>query len=58
MVKALPGSSLEAIKTEFQVLVGLLANLSRLDGSRQDAQVVFAGRLANISSLPTSCVHR
>src|SRR6266536_2227179 len=40
-VKALPGSSLEVIKTEFffQLLVSLLANPSRLDGGRQGAQV-------------------
>src|SRR4029078_8505383 len=40
-VKALPGSSLEVIETEFffQLLVSLLANPSRLDGSRQGAQV-------------------
>ena len=38
-VKALPGSSLEVIETEFffQLLVGLLANPSRLDGGRQGA---------------------
>ena len=38
-VKALPGSSLEVVKTEFffQLLVSLLANPSRLDGSRQGA---------------------
>ena len=35
-VKALPGSSLEVIETEFffQLLVSLLANPSRLDGGR------------------------
>ena len=35
-MKALPGSSLEAIKTEFffDLLVSLLANPSRLDGGR------------------------
>jgi len=35
-VKALPGSSLEVIETEFffQLLVNLLANPSRLDGGR------------------------
>lgn len=34
-VKALPGSALEAIESEFffQLLVSLLANPSRLDGS-------------------------
>jgi hypothetical protein len=40
-VKALPGSTLEVIKTEFffQLLVSLLANSSRLDGGGQGAQV-------------------
>ncbi len=40
-VKTLPGSSLEVIETEFflQLLVSLLANPSRLDSSRQGAQV-------------------
>jgi hypothetical protein len=40
-VKALPGSSLEVIETEFffQLLVSLLANLSRLDGGRQGVEV-------------------
>ena len=35
-MKALPGSSLEVIETEFffQLLVSLLANPSRLDGGR------------------------
>ena len=38
-VKAVPGSSLEVIETEFffQLLVSLLANPSRLDGGRQGA---------------------
>ena len=40
-VKALPGSSLEVIETEFffQLLVSLLANPSLLNGSCQGAQV-------------------
>ena len=43
-VKALPGPTLEVIETKFlfQLLVSLLANPPRLDGSRQAAQV--AGR--------------
>jgi hypothetical protein len=42
-VKALPGSALEVVETEllFQLLMGLLANPSRLDGCGQGAQ---AGR--------------
>src|SRR5437899_12590030 len=40
-VKALPGSALEVIETEFffQLLVSLLANPSRLDGGCQGEQV-------------------
>src|SRR3954469_16286514 len=40
-VKALPGSALEVIESEFffQLLVSLLANPSRLDGGRQGVQV-------------------
>jgi len=61
-VKALPGSSLEVIETEFflQLLVSLFANPSRLDGSRQGAQVgpLPAGWRDSISSLPTPCVRR
>src|SRR5215472_206097 len=40
-MKALPGSSLEVVKTEFffHLLVSLLANPTRLDGSCQGAQV-------------------
>ena len=40
-VKAVPGSTLEVIETEFflQLLVRLLANPSRLDGGRQGAQL-------------------
>ena len=49
-VKALPGSSLEVIETEFffQLLVSLLANPSRLDGGRQDAQVRFCRQVGEI----------
>lgn len=47
-VKALPGSPLEVIKTEFffQLLMGLLADPPRLDGGGQGAQVGRGGRLA------------
>ena len=40
-MKALPGSSLEVIKPEFlfQLLMGLFANPSRLDGGSQGAQL-------------------
>ena len=40
-MQALPGSAFEVIETEFffHLLVSLLANPSRLDGSRQGAQV-------------------
>src|SRR5262245_62270782 len=40
-MQALPGSALEVIETKFffQLLVSLLADPSRLDGSRQGAQV-------------------
>src|ERR1700736_3569774 len=40
-VKALPGPSLEVVKTEFffHLLVSLLADPTRLDGGRQGAQV-------------------
>ena len=49
-VKALPGSSLEVIETEFffQLLVSLLANPSRLDGSRQGAQVGLRRQIGEI----------
>ena len=42
-VKALPGSSLEVIETEFflQLLVSLFANPSRLDSGRQDHLLQF-----------------
>ena len=49
-VKALPGSSLEVIETEFffQLLVRLLANPSRLDTSRQGAQVGLCRQVGEI----------
>ena len=49
-VKALPGSSLEVIETEFffQLLVSLLANPSRLDGGRQGAQVRLRRQVGEI----------
>src|SRR5882672_4106773 len=49
-VKALPGPSLEVIKTEFffQLLVSLLANPSRLDGGRQGAQVGLRRQVGQI----------
>jgi hypothetical protein len=49
-VKALPGSSLEVIETEFffQLLVSLLANPSRLDNSRQGAQVSLRRQVGEI----------
>ena len=49
-VKALPGSSLEVIETEFffQLLVSLLANPSRLDGGRQGAQVGLRRQVGEI----------
>ena len=60
-VKALPGSSLEVIEAEFffQLLMGLLANPSRLDGGRRGAGPSSrVGWRGSISSLPTSCVRR
>lgn len=49
-VKALPGSSLEVIETEFffQLLVSLLANPTRLDGGRQGAQVGLRRQVGEI----------
>ena len=49
-MKALPGSSLEVIETEFffQLLVSLLANPSRLDGGRQGAQVRLCRQVGEI----------
>src|SRR5918994_6595807 len=49
-VQALPGSSLEVIETEFffQLLVSLLANPPRLDGSRQGVQVRLCRQVGEI----------
>ena len=49
-VKALPGSSLEVIEAEFlfQLLMGLLANPSRLDGGRQGAQLGLRRQVGEI----------
>ena len=49
-VKALPGSSLEVIEAEFffQLLMGLLADPSRLDGGGQGAQVRLGGQVGEI----------
>ncbi len=49
-MQALPGSALEVIETEFffQLLMGLLANPSRLDGSRRGAQVGHRRQIGEI----------
>ena len=49
-MKALPGSSLEVIETEFffQLLVSLLANPSRLDSGRQGVQVRLCRQVGEI----------
>ena len=49
-VKALPGSSLEVIETEFffQLLVSLLTNPSCLDGGRQGAQARLCRQVGEI----------
>ena len=49
-VKALPGSSLEVVETEFffHLLVGLLANPSCLDDGSQSAQVRLDGQIGEI----------
>ena len=49
-VRALPGSSLEVIETEFffQLLVSLLANPSRLDVGRRGAQVRLRRQVGEI----------
>src|SRR6195256_6529529 len=49
-VEALPGSPLEVVETQFffQLLVGLLANPSRLDGGRQGAQVSLRRQVGEI----------
>jgi hypothetical protein len=49
-VKALPGSSLEVVEAEFlfQLLMGLLADPSLLDGCGQAAQVHPRGQVREI----------
>jgi hypothetical protein len=49
-VEALPGSPLEVVEAEFlfQLLVGLLANPSRLDGRGQSAQVSRSRQIGEI----------
>ena len=49
-MKSLPGSSLEVIKPEFffQLLMGLFANPSRLDGGGQRTQVCRCGQVGQI----------
>ena len=49
-MKALPGSSLEVVKTEFffHLLVGLFTNPSRLDDGSQSAQVRLGGQVGEI----------
>ena len=59
-MQALPRPSLEVIEAEFflQLLVGLLANPSRLDASCQSVQVSVRRQVGEIgiSSLPSFCV--
>ena len=49
-MQALPGSTLKVIDTEFffQLLMGLLADPSRLDGCRQGAQVGLRRQVGEI----------
>jgi hypothetical protein len=49
-MQALPGPSLEVIEAEFflELLVGLLANPSRLDGSCQSVQVSVRRQVGEI----------
>ena len=49
-VKALPGSSLEVVKTEFffHLLVSLLANPARLDGGCQNVQLGLRRQVGEI----------
>ena len=49
-MEALPGSSLEVVKTEFffRLLVSLLANPTRLDGGCQGAQVGLRRQVGEI----------
>src|SRR6476469_9858759 len=51
-VKALPGPSLEVVKTEFffHLLVSLLADPTRLDGGGQGAQVGLRRQVGEIIS--------
>ena len=59
-VEAMPGSSFEVIETEFflQLLMGLLADPSRLDCGSQVAQVHLGWQVGKIVFLPTSAAHR
>ena len=54
-VKAVPGPSLKVIEAEFffQLLMGLLADPSRLDGGSQAAQVCFCRQVCEIVFLLT-----
>ena len=49
-MKALPGSSLEVVEAEFffQLLMGLLANPSRLDGGSQGAQISLGRQVGEV----------
>ena len=49
-MKALPGPSFEVVEAEFffQLLMGLLADPSRLDGGGQGAQVRAVGQVGEI----------
>ena len=49
-VKTLPGSSLEVIEAEFlfELLMGLFADPSRLDGGGQGAQIGRRGEVGKI----------
>ena len=59
-VKAMPGSSLEVIETEFffQLLMRLFANPARLDGGCQAAQVRVGGQVCEIVFLLAETVVR
>ena len=60
-MKALPGSSFEVIEARFflQLLVSLLTNPSRLDGSRQGAQIGFGRQVGEVVFLlPDICVRQ
>ena len=58
-VKALPGSSLEMVKTKFffHLLVSLLANPTRLDGGCQDAQVGLRRQTYSYATVARSISH-